>query len=41
VKRLSLVLSVVLGWLFFHESRIGQRLLGSLLMLAGVALILV
>ncbi len=40
VKRLSLVLSVLLGWLFFHEVRIRQRLLGSLLMLAGVALIL-
>lgn len=41
VKRLSLVLSVVFGWLFFQESRIEQRLLGSLLMLAGVVLILV
>lgn len=41
MKRLSLVLSVLLGWLFFHESRIRQRLLGSLLMLAGVTLIVV
>lgn len=39
VKRLSLVLSVLLGWWFFHEPRIRQRLLGSILMLAGVALI--
>jgi drug/metabolite transporter (DMT)-like permease len=39
VKRTSLVLSVVAGFLFFRETEIAQRLLGAGIMLAGVCLI--
>lgn len=41
VKRMSLVFSVVYGWLLFKEEKIKERLLGSALMLAGVVMILV
>ena len=39
VKRLSLVLGVVLGWLFFEERNITYRLVGASVMVAGVFLI--
>jgi drug/metabolite transporter (DMT)-like permease len=39
VKRTSLIFSVGYGYILFNETRIRQRLAGSLLMLAGVALI--
>ena len=41
VKRLSLVFSVVYGWAMFKEEKIKERLLGSAIMLAGVASILI
>lgn len=41
VKRTSLVFSVLYGWLVFKEVNIGERLLGSGLMLAGVVSITV
>jgi drug/metabolite transporter (DMT)-like permease len=41
VKRLSLLFGVAFGGFFFHEEYIKQRLAGSLLMLAGVVLIVV
>jgi uncharacterized membrane protein len=41
VKRLSLLLSVLFGGLFFHEEHIKERLSGSLLMLVGVVLIVI
>jgi len=41
VKRLSLLLSVFYGGIFFHEEHIRDRLLGCLVMLAGVVLILI
>lgn len=41
VKRMSLVFSVVYGWLLFKEEKIKERLLGSALMLAGMVMILV
>ena len=40
VKRLSLVFSVILGRVFFHEEYFTQRLVGSLIMLLGVILII-
>lgn len=40
VKRTSLVMSVIYGWLLFREEKIRERLLGSAMMLAGVVLIL-
>lgn len=40
VKRLSLLLSVVFGGIFFQEEHLRERLLGSLTMLAGVIFIL-
>jgi len=40
VKRLSLVLSVLFGKIFFQEAHMKERLLGSSLMLCGVVLIL-
>lgn len=40
VKRTSLVFSVFYGWLVFKEVDIGERLLGSILMLAGVVVII-
>lgn len=39
VFKLSIVFSVLLGWLFFKERNIKDRLLGSLVMLAGVILL--
>jgi uncharacterized membrane protein len=39
VKRTSVVIGVVFGWLLFREHGIGTRLLGALLMLAGVVVI--
>jgi len=39
VKRLSLLIGVYYGYLFFKESGIRERFLGSVLMLAGFALI--
>lgn len=41
VKRTSLIFSVFYGWIIFKEVDIGERLLGSGLMLAGVVLITV
>ncbi|MEE9200813.1 MAG: DMT family transporter, partial [Candidatus Brocadiales bacterium] len=39
VKRTSLIFGVLYGWLLFRETNLGERLLGSIVMLAGVALI--
>lgn len=39
VKRLSLLLGVLFGGVFFHEAHIRERLSGSFLMLAGVVFI--
>lgn len=39
LKRLSLLLAVVYGWIFFNERNILSRATGSLLMMAGAALI--
>ncbi len=39
VKRTSLIFGVLYGWILFREINIGERLLGSIVMLAGVALI--
>ncbi len=39
VKRLSLVLGVILGWLFFGERNITYRLVGASVMVMGVFLI--
>jgi drug/metabolite transporter (DMT)-like permease len=39
VKRLSLLLSVIFGRIFFHEEHLKERLFGSLLMILGVVLI--
>lgn len=41
VKRLSLLIGVFYGYLFFKESAIRERLLGTVLMLAGFVLIVV
>jgi len=41
IKRTSLIFSVIYGWLVFKELNIGERLLGSGLMLAGVVCITV
>jgi drug/metabolite transporter (DMT)-like permease len=41
VKRLSLVIAVLYGYLFFKESHIRERLIGTILMVAGFALILI
>ena len=40
IKRTSMVFSVIYGWLLFREENIRHRLLGSSVMAAGVALIL-
>ncbi len=40
VKRLSLLLSVLYGGIFFHEKHIRERLLGCVVMLGGVVMIL-
>lgn len=39
IKRLSLLLSVFYGWLFFKEEHLGKRLLGAGIMAAGAILI--
>ncbi len=39
VKRLSLLIGVLYGWLFFKETGIRERLAGTFLMLAGVIII--
>jgi drug/metabolite transporter (DMT)-like permease len=39
VKRLSLLIGVVFGYLFFKETNIGERFLGTLLMIIGFAFI--
>ncbi len=39
IKRTSIVLSVIWGGLFFGERGIRQRLLGAVVMLAGVVCI--
>lgn len=39
VKRTSLIFSVLFGWLVFKEENIRERLLGSIVMVTGVALI--
>jgi drug/metabolite transporter (DMT)-like permease len=39
VKRLSLVLGVIIGWLFFGERNISYRLVGACVMVTGVFLI--
>jgi len=41
VKRLSLLMSVLVGFLFFHEEHLRERLFGSFVMLCGVYLILI
>ncbi|MBI5827542.1 MAG: DMT family transporter [Deltaproteobacteria bacterium] len=41
VKRMSIIFSVIYGKLFFKEAGIRERLLGSSMMVAGVALIVV
>ncbi len=39
IKRLSVLLGVLWGWLFFHEKNIGRKLFGALIAIAGVAAI--
>lgn len=39
--KLSIIFSVVLGWIFFKEHDIKSRLAGSLVMLSGVALLVI
>lgn len=39
IFKLSMIFTVVLGWIFFKEKDIKQRLLGSLVMLLGVTLL--
>lgn len=41
VKRTSLIMGVFYGWILFRETNVGERLLGSLVMLLGVVLITV
>lgn len=40
VKRMSIFFSVVYGWILFKESHIGVRMIGALLMFAGVVFII-
>jgi uncharacterized membrane protein len=39
IKRMSLLFSVLYGGLIFHEENIGERLVGSLVMILGVIFI--
>jgi uncharacterized membrane protein len=39
VKRLSLVFGVMMGWIFFHEENIANRLVGASIMAAGALLL--
>lgn len=41
IFKLSMVFTVILGWVFFKEKDIKQRLLGSLVMLLGVTLLVI
>ena len=41
IKRTSMVFAVLYGWLFFREVNLRERLLGSVVMAAGAALILI
>lgn len=41
LKRMSLLFSILLGWLFLKERNIRERLLGGILMMIGVAIITV
>ncbi|MFQ5861718.1 MAG: EamA family transporter [Candidatus Brocadiales bacterium] len=41
VKRTSLIFGVLYGWILFREINVGERLLGSIVMLIGVGLITV
>ncbi len=41
VRRISLVMGILYGWILFRETNLGERLLGSIIMLAGVVLIAV
>ncbi len=41
IKRLSGTFSVLFGWLFFKEQELSTRLIGSLIMVIGAALIIV
>ena len=36
VKRFSLLFSVAYGWILFGERNVAERLIGSILMIAGV-----
>ena len=40
IKRTSLLFSILFGWIFFHEERIRERMLGAVFMVGGVVLIL-
>jgi len=39
IKRLSLLMGVLFGYLFFKETNIRERFVGTLLMIIGFALI--
>ena len=39
VKRISMVIAVIFGWLFFREQNIRWRLMGAMIMLSGVTII--
>lgn len=39
VKRLSLIIGVIYGYIFFKEERFGQRLLGTIVMLTGFVIL--
>ena len=39
VKRISMVIAVIFGWLFFREENIRWRLMGAMIMLSGVTII--
>ncbi len=40
VKRMSILFSVVYGWILFKESDVGIRMLGALLMFTGAVFII-
>ena len=41
IKRTSLIFSVIYGWLIFRETNIRERLMGSVVMVSGVAMIVI
>jgi drug/metabolite transporter (DMT)-like permease len=41
IKRTSLLFAILLGWVFFHEEKIRERMLGAACMVGGAALILI